>query len=108
MSSKYSVIYSPLALEDLRSIYMYISNTLKAKSAATNHVNAIRKAARSLQTMPERFAIIEGKHWGSLAVHKLPVRNYVIFYLVDKNSSTVNIVRIFYGGRDIDTVLKDS
>ena len=108
MNIKYKVIYSPLALEDLRSIYLYISETLKAKVAATTQVNAIRKAVRLLQTLPERFVMVDDEDLKRLKMHKMPVKNYVVFYLVDKEKSIVNIVRIFYGGRDIDVALKDN
>lgn len=40
MSNKYRIIYSPLAVDDLRAIYIYISNILKARAAATTQVNA--------------------------------------------------------------------
>lgn len=105
MSNKYRIIYSPLAADDLRSIYTYITNTLKAKLAATNQVNAIRKAIRALDIMPERFPIYESKSLKAITFHKLPVNNYVIFYMVDNENHIVNIVRIFYGGMDIDNAL---
>ena len=107
MSNKYIIIYSPLAADDLRSIYTYITNTLKAKLAATNQVNAIRKAIRALDIMPERFPIYESKSLKAITFHKLPVNNYVIFYMVDNENHIVNIVRIFYGGMDIDNALQD-
>ena len=79
MIPKYKIIYSPLAAEDLRSIYIYISGTLKANLAATNQINFIRKAIRALETMPERFPLYSGSAT-TMKLHKLPVKNYVIFY----------------------------
>ena len=108
MSTKYKIIYSPLAVDDLRSIYLYIANTLKAKLAATNQANAIRKAIRALEIMPERFPMYESKSLHSTTFHKLPVNNYVVFYIVDKEKHIVTIVRIFYGGMDIDNALQDN
>lgn len=108
MNSKYKIIYSPQATEDLRSIYLYIATILKAKATATNQVNVIRRAVRSLQSLPERFAILDYEPWASMNLHKLPVNNYIVFYLVNKEAGTVKIVRIFYGGRDINNVLQDS
>ena len=108
MSTKYKIIYSPLAVDDLRSIYLYIANTLKAKLAATNQANAIRKAIRALEIMPERFSIYESKSLHSATFHKLPVNNYVVFYIVDKEKHIVTIVRIFYGCMDIDNALQDN
>ena len=35
----------------------------------------------------------------------MPVENYIVLYIVDDESSVVNIVRIMYGGREIETQL---
>ena len=105
MNTKHKIIYAPLAVDDLRSIYTYIADTLKAKQAATNQANAIRKAIRALEIMPERFPIYKSKSSQAISYHKLPVNNYVIFYMIDKENHIVNIVRIFYGGMDIDNAL---
>ena len=36
----------------------------------------------------------------------MPVGNYVVIYIVEEKESVVNIMRVIYGGRDIDTELK--
>ena len=36
----------------------------------------------------------------------LPVDNYIVYYLVDNNKGTVSIVRIFYGGRDVEHIIQ--
>jgi toxin ParE1/3/4 len=39
-------------------------------------------------------------------MRKMPVNNYVVFYLIDDPKHTVNIVRIFYGGRDVESIVR--
>ena len=34
-------------------------------------------------------------------MHKVPVDNFVVFYTVDSTAMTVTIIRIVFGGRDI-------
>ncbi len=41
-------------------------------------------------------------------MHKVSVDHYVIFYCVDEKTQTVTIVRIFYGGRDIEEIIKET
>lgn len=36
------------------------------------------------------------------------VKNYIALYLVDKENSTVTVVRVLYGGRDISKQLDDT
>ena len=39
-----------------------------------------------------------------MGMHKLPVDNFVVFYMVDSDAMTVAIIRIVYGGRDIESL----
>ena len=104
MSDSYSVVYSPEALNDLKDIYAYIAQELMAPDTALNQVNRIRKEIRSLDFMPSRYALVDWEPWKSMGMRKVPVDNFVVFYTVDSNSMTVVIIRIVYGGRDIESI----
>lgn len=104
MSEQYKVIYSPQAADDLKEIYSYIAFELLAPDTAKNQVNRIRKEIRSLDFMPTRFSIVDWEPWQSIKMHKVPVDNFVVFYLVDFNNLCVTIVRIVYGGRNIQSI----
>lgn len=106
MMEHYKMVYSVDALQDLEEIYLYISTQLLVPEIAVNQVNRIRKAIRALDSMPMRFALVEWEPWHSMEVHKLPVDHYVVFYIVDVNTATVSIVRIFYGGRNIQEIVQ--
>ena len=103
---KYNVIYSPEAASDLRSIYSYIAFTLKEADIAENLVNEIRAEIRKLDHQPERYAPVDLEPWQSMGMRKLPVKNYVAFYWVDDDTNEVNVTRIFYGGRDIENIIR--
>lgn len=34
--------------------------------------------------------------------------NYIIYYLVDHESTLVSVVRVVYGGRNIEDIINDS
>jgi len=104
MSDSYSVVYSPEALNDLKDIYAYIARELLAPDTARNQLNRIRKEIRSLDLMPSRYALVDWEPWKSMGMHKVPVDNFVVFYTVDNDSMTVVIIRIVYGGRDIESI----
>ncbi len=106
MSDVYQVIYSPEALNDIRKIYSYIAYELQVPETATNQVNRIRHEIRTLDFMPMRYAIVDWEPWKSMQMHKLPVDNYIIFYIADSQRMTVTIIRIVYGGQDIEGSLK--
>ena len=106
MSKTYKVIYSPQSLEDLTEIYEYIRFTLQARIAADNQSSRIRKMIRSLDTLPARHSHVDWEPWASMKIYKVLVDNYMIFYRVDEELSTVSIIRIFYSGRNIEDIVK--
>ena len=104
MTDSYKVGYSVDALDDLREIYSYIANELLVPETASAQLSRIRKEVRSLAFMPARYALVDWEPWYSMKMHQLPVDNFIVYYLVDDEKRTVTVVRIFYGGRDIDNM----
>lgn len=105
MENKYSIIYSAEARNDLKKIKSYITSVLLSPQAASTQTKRIRESARRLELMPERYAAVDWEPWYSLGVRKVPVDNYVIFYYVDNLTQEVNILRIFYGGRNVEEII---
>ena len=108
MSEKYQIIYSPQALDDLKGIYAYIAFSLNTAATARKQVGRIRSEISSLSTMPERYALVQWEPWYEMGLRKMTVNNFVVFYLVEKEERTVTVVRILYGGMDIDAVFQES
>ena len=106
MSGGYKVVYSPEALNDLKDIYAYIAYELLVPDTAKNQVNRIRREIRSLDFMPSRYALVDWEPWQSLGLHRVSVDNFTVFYLVGDSSLTVTVIRIVYGGRDLENILK--
>lgn len=108
MNRMFKVIYSPAAKDDLRDIAAYILYELKNPQAAKHVTGKIRGMIRSLNAMPERYSLVEWEPWASMRMHKVPVGNYMIFYFIEDDVSTVTVTRIFYGGRNIEHIIQDS
>lgn len=105
MTENYMVSYSQDALDDLKEIYSYIANELLVSKTAVEQVKRIRKQVRSLDFMPARYALVEWEPWHSMGMHPLPVDNFIVYYLVDDEVGAVTVVRVFYGGRDIERII---
>ena len=103
----FDVSYSAEARQDLRDIYEYIAYELLVPETAARQAERIMKAARSLEQIPMRYRLYEGEPWHSQGLRVLPVDNYLVFYLPDETNATVSIIRIMYGGRDIEKQLND-
>lgn len=98
----YRVEYSQEALVDIKSIYTYISQILHAPLTARRQVNRIRKEIRDLEAFPTKYVLVECEPWASMKMHRLPIDNYIVFYFVDEQAMAVKIVRIVYGGRNLE------
>ena len=101
----FHVAYSAEARKDLRDIYQYIAYELLAPEAAAGQTECIMKAVRSLEHAPMRHRLYEEEPWHSYGLRVLPVDRYLEFYLPDEIHAAVNIIRIMYGGRDIEKQL---
>lgn len=84
---------------------IYIAVALGEKEIAVNMINLIEKNIISLDEMPGRYKIYDNEPWKSRGVHIMPVKKYLVFYVVDENNKAVNVFRVIYGSRDVENVL---
>lgn len=105
---KFEIVYTAGAKRDLRNIYEYIAQKLLVPETAAGQVQRIMKEIRSLDELPMRFRLYEDEPWHSRGLRFFPVDNYLIFYLPDESTCTVSVVRIMYGGRDIQRQMQET
>ena len=60
----------------------------------------------ALNQMPERFREYEKEPWNSRGLRIMPVDNYCVLYIPNKENKVVTIIRVMYGGQNIDAQLK--
>ncbi|WP_018084325.1 type II toxin-antitoxin system RelE/ParE family toxin [Desulfurispora thermophila] len=98
----WKVVYTEQAENDLRGIYEYIAFSLLEPEIAKRQTKRIIEATAKLNEMPFRCRLYEKEPWRSKGLRVLPVDNYLVFYLPVEERQTVAIIRIMYGGRNID------
>ena len=102
---KFAIKITAQADNDIRNIYEYIAYELQSPENASGQLDRIEKCIMSLDDMPERYRFYDREPWKSRGLHIVPVDNYCVLYIVDNDDSTVSIMRVMYGGRDIDDQL---
>ena len=105
--TRYSVNVSNQAEQDLRGIFEYIAFELFAPENAAAQLDRLESAIETLETFPEKHRQYNKEPWKSRNLRVLPVDNYCVFYIPDKAELTVTIIRIIYGGRDIEKQLEE-
>jgi toxin ParE1/3/4 len=101
----YAVTITAQAEADLRSIFEYIAFDLQSVQNAAGQLSRLGKNIYALNEMPERYRRYDKEPWLSRGLRIMPVDHYCVFYIPDHGKSTVSIVRVMYGGRDMDAEL---
>ena len=101
----YEVDVSEQAENDLRKIFEYIAFELQSLENANRQLNHLEEQILSLCTMPERYCKYKLEPWKSRGLRCLPIDNYIVFYIPNKNKKIVTVIRVLYGGRNIDNQL---
>ena len=104
---EYNIEITEPAQQDLLSIVLYIRDVLQEPKIALGILRTLRDEIEGLCRMPERYPLWEDEPWHSQGLRKMVVKKYVVLYLVEQQSQTVQIVRVFYGGRDIAAQLQE-
>jgi len=103
----WKVEYTEDAKQDLQDIYDYISDFLLVPITAEKQSNRIMDAVDSLDHMPLRYRLYDNEPWRAKGLRVMPVDNYLVLYLPDESQNIVAIIRIMYGGRNIEKHLTD-
>lgn len=96
----YFIQITTQAEEQLQAIVKYIASELNAPKAALRLIDEIESATSSLSQFPQRVALTEEEPWRSLGIHKMPVKNFLVYFWIDENNSKVQVTAVIYGMRD--------
>ena len=101
----YDIEISDQAEIDLRGIFEYIAFELQAPENASGQLDRLEACIMDLDHMPKRYRQYELEPWKSRGLRVAPVDNYLVLYIPDDDTQVVTIIRVMYGGRDVDTQL---
>lgn len=107
MKGPYQIHYTTRARSEIKDLHIYLAFSRNEKELAKKLIDRIRKEIRSLDTLPERFRKVTWEPWMSYGVRQMPVGRYLVYYEVDSELQRVNVIRIVYGGRDIENILNN-
>lgn len=90
----YQVILSPLAIDDLERIVRYVAS--HDPKAAERLGNRLLDHAEKLRELPQRGASVRSRP----GVRKLLLWPYLIFYRVNEQGRSVEVLRFWHGAQD--------
>ena len=100
------IVLTDTAKSDLRDIAVYLAEVSKDKNLARAFVLELQEKTRILEQFPECGAIPRDRVLKSSGYRFLVHKDYLLFYLYEKEANTVSILAIFNGKRDYLRVMK--
>ncbi len=104
---RYKVNVTDEAKADIRAAARYIAVELRQLDTAEKLLDSFDEEIASLEKMPERYGYVRDEYLASLGIRMTMVGNYLMFYLVDRATLTVTIIRTLHGRRDWISILTD-
>lgn len=100
MSERYTVKITPQAQKQVKEIVDYIRYTLQSPATAVKMQDTFESEIASLSVFPARIPIVEETPWHNQGIHKLSVKNYLIYFWINDAEKVVEIIGVVYGRRD--------
>ena len=100
------IVFTDTAKSDLREIAVYIAERAQDKNVAIHFVKELRETTAVLKRFPESGAIPRDRVLKSSGYRFLSHKDYLLFYLYEREENRVYIMAIFNGKRDYMRVMK--
>ena len=97
--NKFIIKYSKPARNDILRLHKFVYQNSQSLETTDKTIERIVIAIAKLDFMPERYSKYRYNS-GNRQLRVYPIKNYVIFYRVNNDEKSVEIVRIFYKSED--------
>ncbi len=106
MESKWGYRLTQKADADLDDIVGYIAVDLANPTAASDFVDTLQRVIEEARSFPESGSPVVNEFVPNTEVRKKTVGNYLMYYLPDSAEKMIFVLRIVYGRRNMDEILR--
>ena len=92
MDKTYVVKITSQAEAQMQEIIHYITNELKAPDAALHLLDTLENS--------QRVALVEEEPWRNNGIHRLPVKNFLVYFWIDEDNMNVQVTAVIYEKRN--------
>lgn len=104
---RYEVKLTVQAIGQIEEAVQYISKILLEPETARKWADTLQCEIEKLDTMPSRYPLTDEEPWHTKGIRKMPVKNFLVYYLVNEKKKAVWITAVIYGRRDQIAALLD-
>lgn len=103
---KYDYVFTEIAEDDIDQALSYITEELLNTQAAEDFADELEKKLEEICKNPKNGRVVENEFLKKDDVRRFLVKNYTVYYITNEEDSTVIVLRVVYGKRDQDKILK--
>lgn len=96
---EYEVRITPYALCQMQEIVRYISEILQSPETAAHWLDEMKEELATLSSMPSRIPLTKEEPWHSQGIHKMVVKNFLVYFWIDTDRLCVWVTAVVYGRR---------
>ena len=96
----YFLNITDIAEQDILSAVKYIADVLKAPVAANHLLDEIERYEGILETTPNIYPFVPDERLAEKGLKFVTVKNYILFYIINENENTVDVIRFLHSRRD--------
>lgn len=106
MGSEWGYRLTKQADADFDDIIRYIKVELANPKAASDFADKLQAAIEEACSFPESGPLASNEYLPVAGIRKKTVSNYILFYLPDHTEKMLLVLRIIYGRRSMDEILR--
>ncbi len=106
MESKWGYQLTQKADADLDDIVGYIAVELANPKAASDFLDKLQEAIEEARAFPESGSLVINEFVPNTKIRKKLTGNYIMYYLPDSAEKMIFVLRIVYGRRNMDEILR--
>lgn len=106
MASEYRYQLTQKAAADLDDIASYLSVELSNPKAASNFMEKLTQTIQETVAFPMSGTLVNNEFVPDVGVRKKVIGNYLMYYVPDPEQKIIYIIRLVYGRRNMDEILR--
>ena len=84
-----------------------VAGRTKPADNAAGQLDRLEEHILGLEEFPEKYRLYGNEPWHSRGLRVMPVDNYLVFYIPDKDTGIVTVIRVMYEGRNVENQLNN-
>ena len=104
---RFRLLLTQTAKDDLDSIVNYMAVDLASPKAAASFIDKVLSTADNICIFPESGSRVDNDFLKNANIRFKVIGNYTLYYLPDFTNKTCTILRVVYGGRNLNGIINN-